>query len=73
MMIADSMRHYPTGRFDMRFQAAAAIFAIILMLVPGVNTSVCAATAAVARHHLQVELFPEKRMMQAVDEITIEK
>jgi hypothetical protein len=71
--IADSTHNSPAGRFYKRVQAAATMFAIILLLVLGVSTSAYAATAADARHRLHVELFPKKQMLQALDEITIER
>jgi hypothetical protein len=46
---------------------------MILSLILVVSASVCPAAAGNARHLLQVELFPQKQMLQAVDEITIEK
>ena len=63
----------PNRRFYGRIQAAAARAGIILLLILVVSVSVCPATEADARHHLQVELFPEKQTLQAVDQITIEK
>ncbi len=70
---AASIHNCPARRFHKRFQAVAAISVIILSLIPGVSASICAAAEGDARHHLQVELFPEKQMLQAVDQITIEK
>jgi hypothetical protein len=51
----------------------AARAGIILLLVLVVNAYVCPAAEGNARHYLQVELFPEKQTLQAVDQITIEK
>ena len=46
---------------------------IILLLILAAGTSVCQAAEGNARHHLRVELFPEKQRLQAIDRITIEK
>jgi hypothetical protein len=46
---------------------------IILLLILAAGTSVCQAAEGNARHHLRVELFPEKQSLQAIDRITIEK
>ena len=71
--IISSIRICQPGRPYQRFQAAAATSAIILLLILVVSASACAAAEGKARHHLQVELFPEKQTLQAVDRITIEK
>ena len=70
---AASIRDCPTGKFYGRFQALTAISVIILLLALGLSAPICPAAVGNARHHLQVELFPEKQLLQAVDEITIEK
>ncbi|MBW2436685.1 MAG: hypothetical protein JRF29_05355, partial [Deltaproteobacteria bacterium] len=62
-----------TGRFCEHIQTLAARAGAVLLLILVVNASVCEAAEGNARHHLQVELFPEKQMLQAVDQITIEK
>ena len=70
---AASIYIFQTGRFYGRIQTAAARAGIILSLILVVSASVCPAAVGNARHLLQVELFPQKQMLQAVDEITIEK
>ena len=60
-----------TRRLYERIKAAASRPGIILLLI--LSASVCPAAEGNARHHLQVELFPEKQAMRAVDRITIEK
>jgi len=62
-----------TKRFYERIQTVAVGAGIILLLILIVSASVCPAAEGNARHHLQVELFPEKHTLQAVDQITIEK
>ncbi len=64
---------FQTRRFYERIRAVAARAGIILLLILVVNAYVCPAAEGNARHHLQVELFPEKQTLQAVDQITIEK
>ncbi len=64
---------FQTRRFYERIRAVAARAGIILLLVLVVNAYVCPAAEGNARHYLQVELFPEKQTLQAVDQITIEK
>ena len=54
-------------------QALAVSAAIILLLILVVGAPVCPAAEGNARHHLRVELFPEKQTLQAMDRITIEK
>ena len=46
---------------------------MVLLLILVVSASLCPAAEGNARHHLQVELFPQKQTLQAVDQITIEK
>jgi hypothetical protein len=70
---AASIHNCPTGKYYGRLQPLIALSFIILLLVLGVSAPICPAAESNARHHLQVELFPEKHMLQAVDEITIEK
>ena len=62
-----------TRRFYDRIQTAAARSGMVLLLILVVSASLCPAAEGNARHHLQVELFPQKKMLQAVDQITIEK
>ncbi len=64
---------FQTRRFYERIRAVAARAGIILLLILVVDAYVCPAAEGNARHHLQVELFPEKQTLQAVDQITIEK
>ncbi len=64
---------FQTRRFYERIRAVAARAGIILLLVLVVNAYVCPAAEGNARHYLQVDLFPEKQTLQAVDQITIEK
>lgn len=68
-----SVHTSPTGRFYERRRAVAAKSGSILLLILLVGASICPADEGNARHHLRVELFPEKQMLQALDEITIEK
>jgi hypothetical protein len=60
-------------RFFACHRAIAATGGSILLLILLAGASICPADEGKARHHLQVELLPEKQMLQAVDEITIEK
>ena len=46
---------------------------LILMLILSLGAQVCPAAEDNVGHHLQVELYPEKHMLQAVDRITVEK
>ena len=62
-----------TRRFCDRIQTVAARGGIALLLILVVSASRCPAAEGNARHHLQVELFPQKQTLQAVDQITIEK
>jgi len=62
-----------TGRFYDRIQTAVARGGMVLLLILVVSASLCSAAQGNARHYLQVELFPQKQMLQAVDQITIEK
>jgi hypothetical protein len=62
-----------TGRFCQHIQALAARAGAVLLLILVVNASICPAAEGNARHNLQMELFPEKQLLQAVDQITIEK
>jgi hypothetical protein len=68
-----SIHKCPNWRLYERIQVLAARAGNILLLILVVSASVCPAAEDDARHHLQVELFPEKQMLQAVDQITIEK
>jgi hypothetical protein len=68
-----SIHKCSTWRFYKRFKVLAARAGIILLLILDVSASVCPAAVGDARHHLQVELFPKKQTLQAVDRITIEK
>ena len=45
----------------------------ILLLIFVLSGPVSPASELNARHHLQVELFPQEKKLQAIDEITIEK
>jgi hypothetical protein len=53
--------------------AVAKSTGIILLLILAASASVCPAAEGEARHHLRVELFPEKQTLQAMDRIAIEK
>jgi hypothetical protein len=68
-----SIHKCPTGWFYVRIQTVAARAGIILLLIMVVSASVCPAAEGDALHHLQVELFPKKQALQAMDRITIEK
>lgn len=70
---AASIHILQTRRFYERIQTVTARTGIILSLILVVGASVCPAAAGNARHLLQVELFPQKQMLQAADQITIEK
>jgi hypothetical protein len=54
-------------------QVATSRCGLVLLLILVVIPSVCPATEGNARHQLEVELFPAKQTLQAVDRITIEK
>jgi hypothetical protein len=73
MKAAVSILIYRTRRFYDRIQTAAASGSMVLLLILVVSASLCAAAEGSARHDLQVELFPQKQRLQAVDQITIEK
>jgi hypothetical protein len=73
LKIIISIHKCPTGRFYERIGAVTARSSVILLLILVVSASICPAAVGNARHHLQVELFPEKQMLQALDQITIEK
>ncbi|MEJ2726903.1 MAG: M1 family aminopeptidase [Deltaproteobacteria bacterium] len=54
-------------------QVSAKSAGIILLLILVVSASVSPAAEGDARHHLRVELFPQKQMLQVMDRMTIEK
>jgi len=68
-----SARLSQTEQLIVPIRTAAARAGLILMLILSMGASVCAAAEGTARHHLQVELAPEKQMLRAVDRITVEK
>jgi hypothetical protein len=54
-------------------RAVTAAAGIIVLLIFVLSGSFARASDLEARHHLQVELFPQEKKLQAIDEITIEK
>jgi hypothetical protein len=60
-------------RLDNRIRAVTAGAGIILMLIFFLSGTVSTASELNARHHLQVELFPQENKLQAIDQITIGK
>lgn len=61
-----------TRRSDIIYAAATAT-SLTMLIILAISTSVCASAEGKVHHNLEVELFPAKQMLRAVDRITVEK